>query len=59
MWCWEEEALGESSGVRVESDVFGCNVGSGGGWNEVGSGETLDAAIGEYTDETGEIVCYF
>lgn len=59
MWCWEEEACGESSGVRVEEcDVFGCNVGSGGGWNDVGSGEALDATIGEDTDETGKIVCY-
>lgn len=56
----EEEASGES-GMRVESDVFGGNrvSGGGGGWNDVGSFETLNATIGEDADETGEIVCYF
>jgi len=33
--------------------------GGGGGWNDVGSFETLDATVGEDTDEAGEIVCYF
>lgn len=56
----EEEASGES-GMRVESDVFGGNgvSGGGGGWNDVGSFETLDTTVSEDADETGEIVCYF
>lgn len=58
--CREEEASGES-GMRVEIDVFGGDgvSGGGGGWNDVGSFETLDATVSEDTDETGEIVCYF
>lgn len=53
---WEEE----TSGDGVESDVFGGNgrLRVGGGWNDVGSCESFDTAVGEDADEAWEFVGY-